>query len=545
MREARAAQSRRFAMAAALRIVLIACVAAACGKSMPAQGPTPGSAWWHERVGYEIFVRSFADSDGDGIGDLKGLIAHLDDLNDGNPATASDLGVDLVWLTPIFASPSSHGYDVTDYRSVNPRYGSLGDLDQLVQEAHRRGIKVILDMVLNHSSNQHPWFQDSRQGASAAKRDWYLWSSTDPLWYGQRGSLWQPDNGGYYYAYFSPGMPDLNLGNPAVEAELVAAMKFWLGHGVDGFRLDAVRYFFESSGTQITDQPASHAFLRRIRTALEVDSPNVLLVAEAWANVTTEASYAGQGDEAHLAFAFDQAGALLTSLGNANHDAIVNQLGRTENAFAGKDRAYEAPFLSNHDQVRTMRALGGDAGAARLGAAAMLAMPGTPFLYYGEELGMRGGPGSADENKRTPFHWTSSAPGYGFSSATPWISGADDGAGVDLATQRADPNSLWNLYRRLIAVRRANAALGAGDATRSTVTGGGTGAFALLRTLAGKRLLFVANFAAAATGAFSVDATGTPRVLESEGLTGAPAASAGKITVQDLAPRGFAFLSLD
>ncbi len=179
--------------------VVLAAAAAACGGgSTPAPAPTPNQGWWRDRVVYEVFVRSFADSDGDGVGDLKGLTDHLDYLNDGNPATTTDLGVDAIWLMPIFPSPSYHGYDVTDYRNVNPQYGTLADFDALVAAAHQRGIKVILDMVLNHSSSDHPWFVSSRQGPTAALRDWYVWSATDPHWPSPRsggGPPWQPWGG--------------------------------------------------------------------------------------------------------------------------------------------------------------------------------------------------------------------------------------------------------------------------------------------------------------------------------------------------------------
>lgn len=528
----------------ALLLLVGLALGSGCAKA-PALHPNT-SGWWRDRTFYEIFVRSFADSDGDGVGDLKGVTAHLDDLNDGDPSTKTDLGVDAIWLMPIFPSPSYHGYDVSDYRAVNPSYGTLEDFDALVKGAHRRGIKVILDMVLNHSSTWHPWFVDSMSKGSA-RRDWYLWRDTDPGWtqpWGGSGRTWHSLGGSYFYGLFCSCMPDLNLANPAVEAELVDTMKLWLSRGADGFRLDAARYFIESPTGGLADQPETHAFLRRIRGALQASYPDALLVAEAWASVETQDSYYGQGDEVQLAFSFDLADAIKASAASGDASAVTNLLARSESALAGKDRGFEAPFLSNHDQERVLRALGGDAGAMRVAAALLFALPGTPFIYYGEEIGMQGGAGGGDENKRTPMRWTASGAAHGFSTGSAWNDAAEL-PGVDVATQRADPASLWNEYRRLLALRHAERALATGDAGRVTVQGGGAGALALLRSAAGQRVLFVANFAAAATGAFDLDfATGaTP--LESEGLTAAPTVQAGKLHFAGLAPHGFAYLSLN
>ena len=515
----------------------------ACGT---ASGPGR-SGWWRQAVVYEVFVRSFADSDGDGIGDLNGLTAHLDYLNDGDPGTTADLGVDAVWLMPIFPSPSYHGYDVTDYRSVNPQYGTAADFDAFVQGAHQRGIKVILDMVLNHSSSQHPWFLDSAQGPAAARRDWYVWSPTDPGWYRPfgSGSDWYLLNGAYYYGIFSPAMPDLDLGNPAVEAELTDAMKSWLARGVDGFRLDAVRYYFASGPQAQQDQPATHAFLRRIRQALQQVQPEALLVAEAWAPATIVASYYGQGDEVQLAFSFDLAGAIVTAGQTGDASGLTNRFADAQKSLAGKDPGFQAPFLTNHDQVRAYRAMGGDPGAARVAAATLLALPGTPFVYYGEEIGMQGGTSPDDRDKRTPFHWTAAGPGYGFTTGSSTWWPTPEATGVDAATQQADPASLRALYGRLLALRHRQAALAGGDASLPAATGGGSGLFALLRSAGAGRVLFVANYAATPSGPFTVSGSGTPVALESEGLAGAPVSAGGAVQFPGLAGRSFAFLSLE
>ncbi len=510
----------------------------ACGT---ARAPAT-TGWWKGAVVYEVFVRSFADSDGDGTGDLKGLTARLDYLNDGDPGTTTDLGVDAVWLMPIFPSPSYHGYDVADYRSVNPQYGTLGDFDAFVAAAHQRGIRVILDMVLNHSSSQHPWFLDSASGPAAAKRDWYVWSATDPGWFRPfgSGSDWYLLNGAYYYGIFSPFMPDMNLGNPAVEAELTDAMKFWLARGVDGFRLDAVRYYFASGPLAQQDQPDTHAFLRRLRQAL----PAALLVDEAWAPATIVATYYGKGDEAQLAFSFDLAAALVSAGSTGDASGFTNAFAAAQTSLAGKDPGFQAPFLTNHDQVRVLRAMGGDPGAARVAAAALMALPGTPFLYYGEEIGMQGGTTADDRDKRTPFHWTSTGPGYGFTTGASTWWPTPELAGVAADSQRADPASLWNLSRRLLALRHQRAELSGGDAVLPSVSGG-SGIFALRRSSGGGRVLFVANFGTGATGPFTVAEPGNPVALESEGLAGAPASAAGGVSFPGLAGRSFVFLSME
>ena len=405
-------------------------------------------------------------------------------------------------------------------------------------------------MVLNHSSSMHPWFFDSRQGTSMPKRDWYVWSATDPGWQSPLGggSPWRPGSGDYYYAVFSPTMPDLNLGNAAVEQELVDSMRFWLARGVDGFRLDAVRYFFANGPVpyQQRDQPESHAFLKRIRAALQVDYPRTLLVAEAWAPQVIVATYYGQGDEVQLAFAFDQADATLASIAAGSSDSLVNSLAVTEATLGDLDRGFDAPFLSNHDQVRVARTLGGDAPSLRLAAATLMALPGTPFLYYGEEIGMQGGPSSADQDKRTPLRWNATPPGYGFTTAsTTWFGPTTEAPGVDVASQQGDPGSPWNLYRELIALRHARPSIATGDATRPVLTGGASSAFALLRSGATERTVFVANFGTSPIGPLLLDVPGTPRVLLAEGLSSPPVSTGGKLSVPGLAARSFAFIELN
>ncbi|MCI0672773.1 MAG: DUF3459 domain-containing protein [Myxococcaceae bacterium] len=527
------------------------------GGGAPDAGPDPEvitpntSGWWRDDVFYEVFVRSFHDSDGDGNGDLAGLTAKLDVLNDGNPATTTDLGVDALWLMPIHPSPSYHGYDVTDYRGVNPEYGTLADFDALTAAAHARGMKVILDLVLNHTSSQHPWFVSARQDSTSPWRDHYVWRPTKPTGYVNPtggGDVWHAGAGGYYYGVFFSGMPDLNWKNPAVEAELLDVMKFWLARGVDGFRVDAARYLVENEAN-LADQPETHELVQRLRHALHQEYPQALLVAEAWTSSTNVGTYYGEGNEYQLAFSFEIADAILKSVNDGTR-ASIHQANYVASTVV-PDRGFEAPFLRNHDHVRVMRQLGSSPEKARLAAALLFAQPGTPFLYYGEELGMVGGPNQRDEDKRTPMLWSPEFPSYGFSSALSWYrvkfgDTAPEASGTDVSSQQADPGSLWNHYRALIALRHAHPALSSGASTRPTITGGGDGVFAMLRELeGGERVLFVANLSAQAVGAFTVATSGTPTVLMHEGLEIPPTSKDGALSFAGLGARSFSFLRLD
>lgn len=519
-------------------------------------GPDPAiitpneSGWWRDDVFYEVFVRSFHDSNGDGKGDLAGLTAKLDLLNDGNPATSTDLGVDALWLMPIYPSPSYHGYDVTDYRGVNPDYGTLADFDAMLAAAHSRGMKVILDLVLNHTSSEHPWFASARVDSTSPWRNHYVWSPTKPTGYVNPtggGDVWHAGAAGYYYGVFWGGMPDLNWKNPAVEAELLDVMKFWLARGVDGFRVDAARYLVEN-GTELADQPETHELIQRLRHAVHEEYPQALLVAEAWTSSTRVGAYYGEGNEYQLAFTFEIADGIVSSV-NAGNRSSLNQANYVASTVV-PDRGFEAPFLRNHDQARVMRQLSTSAAKARLAAALLFAQPGTPFLYYGEELGMVGGSNSRDEDKRTPMRWDTSAPSFGFSSATSWYgarfgNAAPEAAGTDVQTQQADPDSLWNHYRELIALKHAHPALSSGASSRPTLSGG-EGLFAMLRAIeGGQRVLLVTNLSAQASGAFTVAVPGNPTVLLAEGLSTPPSSVNGELSFSGLAPQSFCFLRLD
>jgi alpha-amylase len=507
-------------------------------------GPDAGTARTFQRsVFYEVFVRSFADSDGDGRGDFRGLTEKLDYLNDGDPTTTRDLGINGIWLMPIHPSPSYHGYDVTDYQGINPQYGTMADFEAFLAAAKARGIAVIIDLVLNHSSAEHPWFVSAQGGPSAPKRDWYNWRTDDPGWTQPWGTghVWHALGGAYFYGIFWSGMPDLNLSNPAVEDEMVDVMRFWLGKGVDGFRVDAARYLFESGTGGLFEEPATHAFIQRVKAKLAPDYPDAFLVAEAWTALPTVATYAGQGREYDLAFGFDTASAIMTATKDGLKADLLQAQRSAEQSYA--DRRFEAPFLTNHDMVRVMRAFEGDAAKMRVAAAALFAVPGTPFLYYGEELGLMGNAGTADEDKRTPMRWTATGPSFGFTTGTPWRA-SNESPGVDVASESADPASLLSLYRQLVRLRLGTPALAIGGASRPTMTGGGPGTFAILRSEGPSRVLWVVNFRNEAASALTVEVAGAPRALLVEGVD-TPTSDGSKLTFGALAPRSFGYYAIE
>ncbi|HRE92574.1 MAG TPA: alpha-amylase family glycosyl hydrolase, partial [Myxococcota bacterium] len=391
--------------------------------------------------------------------------------------------MDLVWLMPIHPSPSYHGYDVTDYRAVNPQYGTMADFERLLAEGKKRGIRFIIDWVLNHSSDKHPWFLESRRGPTLAdgtrnpRYDWYTWRESKPAdtegwarpWDG--AGLWHElahESGSrYYYGLFWSGMPDLNIANPDVQAEMEGGMRFWLDKGLAGFRVDAIRYLIEvtkdGEGHE-ADTAETHNYLKGLRKRFTESHPEALFVGEIWSSAEDQAGYYGDGDMLHQAFSFDMASALVETARDGVRASLNQTLAKSIELF-GKDRGFEAPFLTNHDMPRVARQLDQDKDKLIVAASLMLASPGTPYIYYGEELGMVGGADRADENKRTPMRWTAEGPHHGFTpnTATPWWVMSDEAPGVDVATQKADEASLFNHYRRLIAARKGNLAMRRGD----------------------------------------------------------------------------------
>lgn len=416
----------------------------------PTPAPVATGPWWNDTVFYEIFVRSFKDSDGDGVGDFNGIIEKLDYLE--------ALGVRGLWLMPIHPSPSYHGYDVTDYYGVNSDYGTLDDFKRLVAEAHERGIKIIIDLVLNHTSAQHPWFRQALQG-DQTYRDWYIWSDTDPRTLGPwNAQAWyKASNGQYYYAIFWDQMPDLNYDNPAVREEVNQITAFWLQEvGLDGFRLDAIRYLDEE-GKILADAPTTHAYLEEWGAYYRSLNPEAFTVGEVWTSNSSVAKYT-EGDELTSAFNFDLSTYLLKGLGEGNATLINFTLNDTLRLFPAQNNAN---FITNHDMNRAASyAIGRDPlSMGKAAAGLLLTAPGIPFIYYGEEIGMTGV--KPDERLRTPMQWTGE-PKAGFTTDIPWAALNNDYQTRNVADQSDDPDSLLEHYRRLIALRNQHPALSSG-----------------------------------------------------------------------------------
>lgn len=414
---------------------------------------TSEMSWWNDRVFYQIFVRSFEDSDGDGIGDLQGIINKLDYLNDGDPDTTSDLGITGIWLMPIFQSPSYHGYDVIDYMTVESDYGTNDDFKALVAAAHERGIAVIIDMVINHTSREHPWFQDAQTPGSTHDA-WYRWSINKPLQIGPWGQqVWHGLGNRYYYGVFWDGMPDLNLRNPAVTQSVYDIARFWLADmGADGFRMDGVRYLVEDDNT-LASAPGTLTWLDRWQQQIDSINPDALTVGEIWTNSFEIVPYVPGGVD--IAFEFDLATAMLNSAKNGSASTVTPIQERALRLFpAGQ----YATFLTNHDQNRVMNEVNQNIGENKVAASMMLTNPGVPFIYYGEEIGMIGV--KPDECIRTPMQWDSEPRDRTFMAGKNCKMNPD---AANVADEMDDPDSLLSHYRNLVHLRNAHIALRAGD----------------------------------------------------------------------------------
>ncbi len=526
------------------------------------------NTWWANAVGYQMFVRSFQDSNGDGIGDFRGATTRLDYLK--------DLGINLIWLMPVFPSPSYHGYDVTDEKNINPDYGTLEDFDAFLSAAKTRNMHVILDFVPNHVSSSHPWFIESKN-PNSAKRDWFLWRDAAPAWnkpWGEMGTVWHSSNntlvvfpgtiqkalggkewnpsgpeaqatettpgvfefvaelpagryeykvaiGGswgenygasdkrdgpnvvlnlnttkivrfvydsnkhslrdsvnnpeikapttvppantaitnknsFYYGAFWAGMPDLNWRNPDLEAAMNDAAKFWLDRGVDGFRLDAIRYVVEANTDDATgnaaDGPDNILWAKKFTDFVKSVKPEAMLVGEAWTDANNIAKYTKATNGELMAFNFELQSRILESVQAGKPDAIKTQLAKP---FA--QNAVDALFFSNHDMNRPVFF---NAGRYRVAADVLLTLPGQPWLYYGQELGMGNSVVSGDEGKRAPMRWDETA-NAGFTNGKAWSAFAGT-AQNSVAAQQKDQTSLLHHYQNLIALRQANVALRVG-----------------------------------------------------------------------------------
>ena len=477
----------RLLLGAAVGVALVAPAAPAQRSSAPAP-----PAWTRGAVCYEVFVRSFSDSDGDGVGDLRGLIEKLDYINDGTPGARRDLGARCIWLMPVAASPSYHGYDVTDYYRVDPEYGTNDDFKRLVAEAHRRGIRVLVDMVLNHTSSEHYAFKHAALHRDSPYRDWYLWLPAHP---GVRnpwgGDNWHrsPYGDEYYFGFFWHGMPDLNVQHPAVLEETKKIATFWLQEmGADGFRLDAVKHLVEAdSGRRVEHLPGTHAFLREYAAHVRRVKPDAFTIGEVWDSIGAMLAY--YPDQLDAYFAFEASDAILEAVRTGSARKFLAPFLRLQRALPPERWA---PFLRNHDQTRTLTALGGDVARARVAATLLLTLPGLPFVYYGEEIGMTGD--KPDPRLRTPMHWRR-APAAGFTTGIPWEPLQPDSLTANVEAQDADPGSLLNLHRRLIHLRAEHPALGTGELV--PLAAGSDAVAAYLRRDGTRAVLVVANLGVA------------------------------------------------
>ena len=436
-------------------------------------------AGWQNGAFMQIFVRSYQDSDGDGIGDLRGLIQRLDYLK--------ELGVSGLWLMPVTKSQDrDHGYAVADYRQIEPRYGSLADFDELLGQAHARGIGVIVDHVINHSASENPLFVNARSGASNAYRDWYVWQGLKPTgWQIYGGDPWRGSSGNFYFAPFWDQMPDLNLQNPLVVAWQHDNLRFWMNRGVDGFRFDAVGNLVENGPGAWENQPQNYALLRSARQMMNGHSQR-FLVCEGPSDPSGYAAACGS------AFAFNNTANLF---GAARGDA------RAVRAVASYHQTAPAgisTMLSNHDSFAGQRAfdqLGGNLAQYKLAAATYLLQPGTPFIYYGEEIGLAGGAAlSGDAKLRTPMSWTGSAANAGFTTGTPYRSLSGNLASHNVAAQTADPDSLLAFYKAMLALRNTLPAVKAGSYDAVAVAGS---VLSFQRRLGADRVVVVINYGSA------------------------------------------------
>ncbi len=415
-----------------------------------------------EGVYYSLFVRSFADSDGDGIGDLKGLTAKLDYLNDGNDETHSDLGVTGLWLLPIFASPSYHGYDVSDYYSINPQYGTMEDFEEFIAQANKRGIAVILDLTCNHSSNQNPWFIASKNKEDP-HRLWYYWlddeeavqaksfSLATKVW---GHSLWNKTETGYYAGLFDKHMPDFNLAESAVRDEFKNIARFWLGKGVAGFRLDAAAHVFNRVKLSPSTRDGLTEALdwwQEFSSFCKSINPDSYLIGEVWSVPSTRAEYF-KGLDSNFHFGLGDAIIDKIKSGKAGKNNFAHWLYKTYNLYSGENPEYiDAPFLSNHDQNRIAGRLKCDTEKLKLAASMYILNEGIPFIYYGEELAMVGT--KPDEQLRTPFLW-----GAG-DMQTSWIESKHNENTIPMSLQIKDNDSLLVHYQNIIRLKTGVPAL--------------------------------------------------------------------------------------
>lgn len=454
--------------------------------------------WYKNAIFYEVYVRAYADSNGDGHGDLMGLISKLDYLK--------DLGIDCLWLLPIYLSPlRDDGYDISDYYMIADVFGTAGDFRELLEQTHARGMRLIMDLVVNHTSDQHPWFKAARADAQSPYRDYYVWSDSDQKFKGTRiifvdteksNWTWDEQAGQYFWHRFYATQPDLNFDNPKVQQEIMDVMDYWLNMGIDGFRVDAVPYLFEREGTNCENLPETHQYLKRLRNFIEQKYPDRILLCEANQWPEDVRPYFGEGDEFHMGFHFPLMPRIYMALGQEDTNSLINILNRTPEI---PENCQWCIFLRNHDELtlemvteaerqwlwnhyapqagmrlnlgirrRLAPLMDNDLQKIELAYSLLFTLPGSPIIYYGDEIGMGDNIALFDRNGlRTPMQWENRING-GFSNADPSRLYAPliaderfDPQRVNVNDQRRDPGSLYNRIKQMIAVRKQYPGLGA------------------------------------------------------------------------------------
>jgi len=453
------------------------------------------SLWYKNAIFYEVHVRAFSDSNNDGNGDLKGLTSHLGYIR--------DLGVDCIWLLPIYPSPlKDDGYDISDFYNIHPMYGDLNDFNSLLNTAHNMGLRVITDLVLNHTSDQHPWFQTARSDPKSPYHNYYTWSETDQKYLNTRiiftdteksNWTWDKTAGKYYWHRFYSSQPDLNYQNPAVQEEMINIMRHWLDLGVDGFRADAVPYLFEREGTTSENLPETHAFLKKIRGFIENNYPGRILLCEAnqWPEDVRE--YFGDGDEFHMGFHFPLMPRIFMSIGKENNKPLKWVMDKTPDI---PEKCQWCTFLRNHDELtlemvtqedrewmwnryapdprmrlnlgirrRLAPLLDNDRKKIELSYSMLFTLPGSPVIYYGDEIGMGDNIWLKDrDGVRTPMQWENSInAGFSLSNEKMLYAPVIDDTiynpkNVSVYDQHLDENSLLNKLKHMISIRKKHKA---------------------------------------------------------------------------------------
>ena len=514
-----------------LTYLLLAFLFAATLFAQQASTTQHADPWWKHAVIYEIYPRSFQDSNGDGIGDINGITSRLDYLK--------DLGVNAIWITPMYPSPGvDYGYDISDYTAIDPEYGTMADFDHMVAEAKKRNIRVLMDYVINHTSDQHPWFIESRSSRTNPKRDWYIWRDGKApgqppnnwqSWFGHSAWTYDAKTGQYYYHYFYVQQPDLNWRNPAVKKAMFGVIQFWMKHGVSGFRIDAVSRLFEDPNLhddpylpgynaygdrniqhKYTDNyPEVNDVLKELRQVVDKYPGDPVLITEADEPNITELTkiYGTDGDEVQLPMDFQIAD--VNKLSAPDFRRLFNEV---ENNTAHGQPEY---FFSNHDQPRQWDRYGDGVHndqIAKLMAALELTTRGTPQMYYGEEIGMRTTPPARIEDvhdpigkigwpkekgrdgERTPMQWNASAEAGFTTSPKPWLPIPPSSKTCNVATEAQDPNSIYSTYKRLLSLRKTEPALR--DGSYKSIDEQNPSVFSFLRQTAGSTVLVSLNMSA-------------------------------------------------